>query len=458
MKFDKEYPATHSMETAWYAADEDGNVALVNYNSNGPVPKDLHDVDLGELAFGYEYDKDCRYVQITEEQMEEMSDPTLPIGDEDSLYVSDIYVKVEKENREAFETAMNKARLGCRLINDNWGLYAVDNDVMERSGLAKGLNKKKLISKVYKVPYFDVDGDELKDGKPVFTKNFKSCSYYVYAEPYWPDTPMERINIPKNPVKIVQFPKKLRQRIPVIPIKFKDSKTFQIAEWIMCKTELSDHGYLNGCCYDLLPLSDGTMAYLLDTIDAVSFLPYCSEKEKYNCKECPRYRPCAMVEAQVFTFDPTVMMIVSPQRSDNFNKNKYTDTLIQHSIILPYLPKIPIPSDDYFINIDKVRWKISQHEMDEFFVASHKYLDDMVKRYRPRVIIIGRDVDKVMHDVYKMTNTEITFGNESYPYFKESDVEAYRQEIESLAKLPYRGQLFTKIISVEEMEKLGEIK
>ena len=26
MKIDKEYPATHSMSTAWYVADEDGNV------------------------------------------------------------------------------------------------------------------------------------------------------------------------------------------------------------------------------------------------------------------------------------------------------------------------------------------------------------------------------------------------------------------------------------------------
>ena len=35
---DKEYPATHSMSTAWYAADEDGNVAIIDYNENGPVP------------------------------------------------------------------------------------------------------------------------------------------------------------------------------------------------------------------------------------------------------------------------------------------------------------------------------------------------------------------------------------------------------------------------------------
>ena len=35
---DKEYPATHSMSTAWYCADEDGNVAIIDFDDNGPVP------------------------------------------------------------------------------------------------------------------------------------------------------------------------------------------------------------------------------------------------------------------------------------------------------------------------------------------------------------------------------------------------------------------------------------
>src|SRR5574344_730949 len=38
MKTNKEYPATHSMSTTWYAADEDGNVAIIDFDDNGPVP------------------------------------------------------------------------------------------------------------------------------------------------------------------------------------------------------------------------------------------------------------------------------------------------------------------------------------------------------------------------------------------------------------------------------------
>ena len=38
MKTDKEYPATHSMSTAWFAVDAEGNVAILDYDDNGPVP------------------------------------------------------------------------------------------------------------------------------------------------------------------------------------------------------------------------------------------------------------------------------------------------------------------------------------------------------------------------------------------------------------------------------------
>ena len=38
MKQFKEYPATHSMSTAWYCVDEDGNVGIFDIDDNGPVP------------------------------------------------------------------------------------------------------------------------------------------------------------------------------------------------------------------------------------------------------------------------------------------------------------------------------------------------------------------------------------------------------------------------------------
>ena len=44
MLLDKEYPATHSMSTAWYMVDDDDNVAIIEYNENGPVPRQLQKI------------------------------------------------------------------------------------------------------------------------------------------------------------------------------------------------------------------------------------------------------------------------------------------------------------------------------------------------------------------------------------------------------------------------------
>ena len=41
MKTMKEFPATHSMSTEWFVVDEEGNIALFDFDENGPVPVDI---------------------------------------------------------------------------------------------------------------------------------------------------------------------------------------------------------------------------------------------------------------------------------------------------------------------------------------------------------------------------------------------------------------------------------
>ena len=53
MKTDKEYPATHSMSTAWYFVDKDDNVAIFDIEDNGPIPTEASksDSSISELCF-----------------------------------------------------------------------------------------------------------------------------------------------------------------------------------------------------------------------------------------------------------------------------------------------------------------------------------------------------------------------------------------------------------------------
>ena len=69
---DREYPATHSMDTAWYLADADGNVALMEYGDDGPVPWGIPQTGIDTLLFGPEdntEDTEFQQIRLTEEQI-----------------------------------------------------------------------------------------------------------------------------------------------------------------------------------------------------------------------------------------------------------------------------------------------------------------------------------------------------------------------------------------------------
>ena len=55
MLIDEEYPATHSMSTSWYIVDEEGNVGIMDFNANGPVPWGTDETVSEDLVWGLIY-------------------------------------------------------------------------------------------------------------------------------------------------------------------------------------------------------------------------------------------------------------------------------------------------------------------------------------------------------------------------------------------------------------------
>lgn len=78
MIFDKEYPATHSMSTAWYMVDVDGNVGLMDFDDNGPIPAFCNvptESVLTELVFGQGFtdgDETCKGIHLNASQIAEL--------------------------------------------------------------------------------------------------------------------------------------------------------------------------------------------------------------------------------------------------------------------------------------------------------------------------------------------------------------------------------------------------
>ena len=196
-----------------------------------------------------------------------------------------------------------------------------------------------IILNVYDVKYLYInDVYDSESGKIIYEKNFDNLPYYIYSQPYWTDFLSERINVPAHPVKIDQLPEEIKRRAYRVPVYFKDTKNFQIAEWCLCVTNDDVEKNTNGYRYIRLPLTDGSMGYVKTNLLPDSFYDYCSEKSKYGCEDCSNY--CYTCRPLEYSANPTVMIIVSPFMEFDHQQLVKSDFIREHAIQVPYLPEV----------------------------------------------------------------------------------------------------------------------
>lgn len=484
MKLYKEYPATHSMDTAWYVADEDGNVGIMDFNDNGPVPWKTEETCVEELVFGYEEDyetNEYNLVNLTDEQIDELiHTPHSPEEEEFWMYCV-IQIDVEKEN-EFLELAKNPDFDLEFCVSKERGLYSIDAyhctsetqkdekyQILESSSLRKMLDKK-IILQVFRKQDFWMN-DEWKDEKVVHAKVFETAPYYIFHQPYWTGELPVCMNVPEHPVKLEQFPDSLKKRILKVPLKFKETERFQIAEWHPCRSTTcydTPVEVVNACEYTMLPLTDGNHAYICSEIILPSeFFHYCSEREKYDCTECEYH--CRTCEDHCFTNKPTVLSITNPFEEWDYSRQIKSDFLTPFSIWLPFLPKIPLKfrtkrnewTNDgwqHYVSEKDILKHVSGRRLLDLFQKNRQWLEDQVARFNPRVILISGAAEAIMAAVYPFGQNQITINDTAYPMYLLSEVESHREEIERLAAMPYQGKVIPHIISVEEMEKIKQGK
>ena len=471
MKLDKEYPATHSMSTAWYVADEEGNVGIMHFNENGPVPWQTEETSMGDLVFGHqEGNRPNQYLMIdlTDEQIDDLLVSPHSPEEEDDWHNCVIQIDVTKEKRflelakgEKFDLQFCISRLR--------GLYSVDAiectflyykdgryPVLKRSPLGKMLDQGIILQVYHKKELRCFDNK--KNGRIVHTKYFSSAPYYIFNQSYWYETLPECINVPEFPVKLDQFPEKLKKRVLCLPVKFKETKNFQIAEWYPCAIYPwydSPTETVDGCAYERLPLTDGKQAYVLfDMFRSGIFFKACADCES----DCVRH------EDHCFTSTPTVLAIMHPLEKWNYNRQINRDFVIQQSVWIPFIHKFPWtlkkaspcwPEEkcQAYLSDKNIKRRDKMFEMTVFFQHHHQWLEIQIKRFNPRVIIVSAKAKQTLETVYSMENGQIEINGVSYPVYLLSELRKYRAEIERLASLPYQGKHIPHIITVEEMEK-----
>lgn len=295
MKTNREYPATHSMSTAWYIVDDEGNVGILDYNENGPVPHGIPEHGISELVWGL-WDDSKRYkripIKLTIEQIyENMSKGHSP-EDEDLWY--DCIVKIKTESKDRFLQLCNDKRINeCICISEDEGLYifdafdCTDHEHGNWGAALKGspletILKEGIIQQAYRLIDFDNDDTFNSSSEvPEHSKNYDSCAFFIYHQPYWEDFLPQKMSIPEHPVNIDQLPEEIKNKVHHIPGNFRNIDTFQIAEFYPSDTTycLADPIVLiDGCEYNLLPLPDGTKAYLLSDEST-------ENKNKYTVEE-----------------------------------------------------------------------------------------------------------------------------------------------------------------------------
>ena len=275
MIIDKEYPATHSMSTSWYIVDEDGNVGIMEFNENGPVPWGTEQITSEDLAWGYYADK----VNLAEEQIFYMLGTPQTFENIDEY--SDCVIQIDNSRRELFESLCKNEGVSFDVcLSESLGLYKVpyliwsdfktcNSKCVDKKTILQQLLDNNLIKKAYCSPDFYID-EEYENEKWVPYPNFDKSAYYYYWQPYSPTQLSELVCKPDCPVKLSQLSESVQKKAFHLPIKFENSPKIQIAEFIPCGVtgmNASAIERINGCEYGLLPLSNGQMAYCLQSIE-----------------------------------------------------------------------------------------------------------------------------------------------------------------------------------------------
>lgn len=274
MILDKEYPATHSMSTAWYCVDEDDNVAIFSCEDNGPKPHGVkEDIGVGELCFDVPVEnvEGIKYLNLTDEQVLELFTGQWKEKVSKKQWWHDVVLQIDL-NREAdfFEyiKRVRKWRLThCKYgisedefipkcLSKKYGIYLVSIPTF-RDGLknrhAKYLLKNKIVLRFCDTPY------DLWDDSP-FIRTFP---YYLYDNEYDSALPHKRRNLPKFPVKLNQIPEPWRSRVIKLKLKFVEAENIQIAEKTLCYSSSWLLDAYNGFFYAKAVMPSGEECYIL---------------------------------------------------------------------------------------------------------------------------------------------------------------------------------------------------
>lgn len=275
---DREYPATHSMDTAWFACDLDGNVAIFQFEEDGPGPIPFTDLHTDELIpkLGDEQDG-YSIMPFTKEQIEELKKGLKQVH---SIYDlrRECNIHINPDVVKTLVYAGAKFDLCYSIEEGFYHLCYFDspNELVINSLIENG--------DIYGAQECDIEiyfSDWREDQTEHRLAHFP---FYVYEQNRCINYPPERVVVPKHPMKVDQMSEQAKKYMFKLPVRFSEKTKLEPAEYIDSQCWLFNNHTkeVNGVTYMQVALTDGGFGY-------VKVMPYRYEQElSEEWKSAPR--------------------------------------------------------------------------------------------------------------------------------------------------------------------------
>ena len=273
MKTNKDYPATHSMATAWYCVDEEGNVGVIDIDDNGPVPVGEYRENSVEDVFWNDFssqeDEDIKQLHLHPEQIATMLERNEDKGvwDKDGYNHSwsEAIIRIDMSKFDIFKKALLLAKRPYYnspvCISKNMGLFYVD--FFRNQEAVELLEKNDVVLEKYRsVHYFSPDDVDDEDDVESIKSEDQRFPFFIYVQGYSPNyEPAVQLTNPSFPMRIEQLPEEVRNTIKTIPVKFKTTKRIQLAELLPVSSIWSTRYVYDNKIWWELASSDNSLIY-----------------------------------------------------------------------------------------------------------------------------------------------------------------------------------------------------
>ncbi len=409
MIIDKEYPATHSMSTAWYIVDEDGNVGIMDVNDDGPSIVNYRETCLADLIFNAKYNEIQNKIDYTEEQILEILSPCEEIHDD--IIPHDVVVKIHLSKKDRFFKLLDNPDIKLSFcISEKFGYYMIDasNYISRKAPTFSKILEEDLIKELFQLQHYFIDDiNRENDGEITFENDFSSCPFYVYGSGFYNRHCQVRTSIPQHPMKLEQMPECFADEMVKVPLKFSERPTLQIAEYIPFHNYCS---VLQSKCfkYHHMELNDGSWGYIMDHFDEEHPIP-----KIFHICGCNDMETCGF-SALPFALENTLYISIM---------------------------------EDY-------GWKdnTKQKERIESFLEKKNILEYGIFLINPYLTIINDDILDTVSEFYTIQNGVATIEGHIFPIMLESELENNEQRIKEICELPYRGKKLPKVIRQTDLE------